>query len=260
MSNTLSVLSSQKLTMSSREIAELTGKRHDHVIRDVEKMLSELNLDAPKFGDTYLDSQNRHQRQYVLPKDETICLIAGYNIKARMAIIKRWQELESKTIEPAFQLPDFTNPIIAARAWADEVEAKQAALEKLEHAGGEIDRLQGVCNTMAAQFTPGMTPHEFCRQLNGVNIQQVQNRLAAKGILIKKVYEGKVLGYQVSSSYRDRYFAERTQTYEGKTRFYVVLTKAGAKFLYKLYLSKQLPMKSNWDGRMSHMLEGEVKS
>jgi anti-repressor protein len=35
-------------------------------------------------------------------------------------------ELESKTL---FTLPDFTNPAEAARAWADEVEAKQKALE-----------------------------------------------------------------------------------------------------------------------------------
>ncbi len=39
-------------TMSSREIAELCGKRHDHVMRDIKKMLEELN--APKFGGVIL--------------------------------------------------------------------------------------------------------------------------------------------------------------------------------------------------------------
>lgn len=85
----------ENLTMSSREIAELTGKQPQHVKRDIELMLSELGKDVSSFGRIYKDSMNRDQTEYVLPKDETICLVAGYNVQARMAIIKRWQELES---------------------------------------------------------------------------------------------------------------------------------------------------------------------
>ena len=46
-------------SMTSREIAELTGKRHDHVIRDIETMLIELEIDLPKFGSIYKDSYGR---------------------------------------------------------------------------------------------------------------------------------------------------------------------------------------------------------
>lgn len=37
------------LTMSSLEIAELTGKRHAHVLRDIRGMFDELGIE-PNFG------------------------------------------------------------------------------------------------------------------------------------------------------------------------------------------------------------------
>lgn len=39
----------EQMTISSREIAEITEKRHDHVMRDIRNMKDEL--DAPKFGE-----------------------------------------------------------------------------------------------------------------------------------------------------------------------------------------------------------------
>ncbi|EOV1170812.1 Rha family transcriptional regulator [Vibrio fluvialis] len=50
--------------MNSREIAELTGKRHDNVKADVTKMLDELNLDVLNFQGIYFDAQNRKQTEY----------------------------------------------------------------------------------------------------------------------------------------------------------------------------------------------------
>ncbi len=79
--------------MSSREIAELTGKQHFHVKRDIESMLNELKLDTSKFGDIYFDAQNRKQTEYKLDRNLTLTLVSGYNIKLRHAIIKRLDEL-----------------------------------------------------------------------------------------------------------------------------------------------------------------------
>ena len=58
-------------TMTSREIAELTGKRHDHVMTDIRKMLSELGLDAPEFSGTYRTDRNAPDMTRNLDDDET---------------------------------------------------------------------------------------------------------------------------------------------------------------------------------------------
>ena len=52
--------------MSSREISELTGKRHPDVMRDIWVMAEQLELDVSKFACIYRDSQNREQREYLL--------------------------------------------------------------------------------------------------------------------------------------------------------------------------------------------------
>lgn len=111
-------------TMTSLEIAELTGKEHGHVKRDIVNMLELLNKDASSFGYIYLDSYKREQSGYRLPYDETICLLTGYDVKARMAVIKRWQELEAK---PAFQVPTTLSGALRLAAEQAEVIEQQAA-------------------------------------------------------------------------------------------------------------------------------------
>ncbi len=89
---------SEQKTMSSRVIADLTEKRHDHVKRDVENMLGQLGLDIPKFGGIYFDAQNRQQTEYLLDEELTMTLVTGYNIVLRNRVIKRWKELESREL------------------------------------------------------------------------------------------------------------------------------------------------------------------
>lgn len=134
----LMTTNNQPLTMSSREIAELTGKRHDHVLRDIRVMLSGLELDkpdSPNFGGIYIDDSNRRRECFLLPKDLTITLISGYNVKMRHTITTRWIELEEKQ-KP--QLPDFSDPVAAARAWANETEQKLIAQKQLELAAPKV--------------------------------------------------------------------------------------------------------------------------
>lgn len=105
----LSDLFVSNLKMTTREISEVTGKRHDHVKRDTDVMFKELGLDAPNFGVIYLDSRNRQQIEYVLDEELTLTLVTGYSIKLRNAVIKRWKQLENQTVS----LQDEINKICA---------------------------------------------------------------------------------------------------------------------------------------------------
>lgn len=94
----LSDLLNSDITMTSREIAEVTGKRLYHVNRDILAMLNELDLDKSKFGSIYFDNKNRQQVEYVLDEELTLTLVTGYSIKLRNAVIKRWKQLENQTV------------------------------------------------------------------------------------------------------------------------------------------------------------------
>ena len=95
------IQASSNLTMSSREIAELTGKDHKHVLADVRKMLGELLLNSADFSAEYQDSTGRTLPMFTLPKRETLILVSGYSIELRARIIDRWQELEAQVAKPA---------------------------------------------------------------------------------------------------------------------------------------------------------------
>lgn len=92
--NALNTMNNEIKTMSSVEIAELTGKDHSSVVmRDIRNMIEELGIDAAKVQSQYQGSR-RMEKCYKLDKELTMTLITGYSIKLRHAIIKRWEQLE----------------------------------------------------------------------------------------------------------------------------------------------------------------------
>ncbi len=83
--------------MSSLEIAELTGKRHDHVMFDIRKMLEELGNLTPDFSGV-TKVRGKEYECFNLPKRETLILVSGYSTELRAKIIDRWQLLEENLV------------------------------------------------------------------------------------------------------------------------------------------------------------------
>lgn len=123
------------ITMTSREIAELTGSTHDNVLKTVRGLVdrgvvsrNETPYTHPQNGQTYTE--------FRLSYRDTMVVVSGYSVELRAKIIDRWQELEASV---APQLPDFTNPVAAARAWADAVEKTQIQAIELDAQQAQIE-------------------------------------------------------------------------------------------------------------------------
>jgi anti-repressor protein len=123
------------VTMSSREIADLTGKRHDNVKRDVEKMIAELGEDILKFEGIYSDSMNRDQTEYRLDRELTETLLLGYSAPLRLKVIRRLRELEERISgsNVSYLIPkSLPEALRLAADLADKVEEQKALIGNLE--------------------------------------------------------------------------------------------------------------------------------
>ena len=128
-------------TMSSLEIAKLTGKPHNDVMKAIRAM--EPSWEKVSQGKFSLSSRKVQQPNggvreypcYELTKTECLYVATKFNDEARAKLVLRWEELEQKQRASMLQLPDFTDPAEAAMAWAKEYrEKKMLAIEnkKLE--------------------------------------------------------------------------------------------------------------------------------
>ncbi|MGP0902929.1 phage antirepressor KilAC domain-containing protein [Serratia sp. CY76391] len=117
-------------TMSSREIAELTGKRHDHVLADCRKMFESLNIQSTEFSGDYQDARGRTYQEFLLDQDLTMTLVMGYSIPLRHKVAKRWRELESAAPALPQNLPE---ALRLAADLAEEKQRLQSHVNQLEH-------------------------------------------------------------------------------------------------------------------------------
>lgn len=85
-------LHSGRPATTSLEVAKFFGKRHDHVLRDVDALLSQLpeNSLQPNFGETYQEQETplgvKQVRMFILYRDGFMLLVMGYTGKKALAM------------------------------------------------------------------------------------------------------------------------------------------------------------------------------
>ena len=130
-----------KPCVTSRQMADAFGKEHYNVVRDIRNTIdkcsesfSALNFELAE----YADEQGKPRPMYLLSKDGLMMVTMGYTtpeaMRIKEAYIAKFNEMEECLRGP--KLPDFSNPALAARAWAEEYEQRLLA----EHQRDEVIR------------------------------------------------------------------------------------------------------------------------
>ncbi|WP_295586067.1 Rha family transcriptional regulator [uncultured Lamprocystis sp.] len=125
-------------TMLSVEIAEITGKSHRNVVRDLRKLEEQGVIELPRFEHLQeINTVDGHptgtRTVYHLPKRETLILTSGYSAVQRAAIIDRWLALETQVAgpaRPASPVTGATTKTIDLARYAELLEAENAQLRE----------------------------------------------------------------------------------------------------------------------------------
>lgn len=126
------------VTMSSLELVDFINAyegrndlTHANFMAKVPKVLGEGGV--IQFKDTYVHPQNGQVYPcYNFPKREACLMAMSYSYELQAKVYDRMTALEEQ--RNVASLPDFTNPVIAARAWADAEEGRLIAEKNLEEA------------------------------------------------------------------------------------------------------------------------------
>ena len=95
-----------KQTITSLEIAELTGKQHKDVLKAIRNMEPAwVNVNGRNFSlIEYEDARGRLKPCYSLTKTETLYIATKFNDEARAKLVLRWEQLEQQELERRQQL------------------------------------------------------------------------------------------------------------------------------------------------------------
>lgn len=255
--NSLSVIDGVS-GMTSLEIAEVTGKQHKHVMRDIRALLKQ-GLQQSNFGLMFKISKLGHGAErkdpyYQLTPKGCLILASGYDALLREKIINRLEALE-KNNKP--QLPetylDALKQLVASeeqkqqlalenKRQAEEIEAKTTEITELSTAISEMQpKVSYVDTILQCKDTVQVTviAQDYGKSAKAFNILLrnfgIQRKVGTAWVLYGKYIAN---GYVQSKTFT----YTRSDGTQG-ARSYTEWTQRGRLFLYEMLKNKGiLPM------------------
>ena len=142
----------KKETMTSLEIAEVTGRNHKDVMRSIREMEDAwAKVNGRKFALVeYKDAKGEMRPCYSLNKTECLYIATKFNDEARAKLVLRWEELETKE-RNQYQVPQsFAEALMLAAKQQEQIEEQQ---RQLEANSKEIVELNGAIAEMEPKVT-----------------------------------------------------------------------------------------------------------
>ena len=142
----------KKETMTSLEIAEVTGRNHKDVMRSIREMEEAwVKVNGRKFALVeYKDAKGEMRPCYSLNKTECLYIATKFNDEARAKLVLRWEELETKE-RNQYQVPQsFAEALMLAAKQQEQIEEQQ---RQLEANSKEIVELNGAIAEMQPKVT-----------------------------------------------------------------------------------------------------------
>ncbi len=140
------------LTMSSVEIAELTGKRHDNVMRKAKELAEKGIITSPQIEELFTvgNGAKNSRTIYRLNKTESLNLVANLSPEFTARIIDRWQALEAQ--QPAFEIPQtLPDALMLAAQLAQEAARLEAELKAAEPKLLALDKIAVAKDSLCLQ-------------------------------------------------------------------------------------------------------------
>ena len=141
-----------QIVTDSRSVAEHFGKRHNDVTEVIRKLLATEKSVTKMFHESKFEYRGQEFPMYLMNRDGFSLLVMGFTgakaLEWKLKYIEAFNEMEKQLVNKnTLALPDFTNPVEAARAWANEYEAKQKALTENAVMKPKADFYDTVANT-----------------------------------------------------------------------------------------------------------------
>lgn len=122
----MQIIAQNTVTMSSREMAELTGKRHDSVKRTIVSLFDGGVIDQPQIVDGLKAANQVVTTEYLVGKRDSFVVVARLCPEFTARLVDRWQELEA---QQHFAIPSTLSAALRLAAdQQDVIEAQTAQL------------------------------------------------------------------------------------------------------------------------------------
>jgi phage regulator Rha-like protein len=214
----LPVIGAQRMT--SLEIAEVTGKQHKHLMRDIRNMEAAWEkVNGSKFGLVdYRDAKGELRPCYSLSKMECLYIATKFNDEARAKLVIRWQQLEQERI-------------------AHKCVRKLLVTD--EDVMNEAQRIIGRTIVSFNKHADGCITASDIAEAIGMEVKDLNSFLTDKKV--QKWARGQ---YRLTPEYeglglaQDRLFIYYSKDGKQKERTYLVWTPKGAEMIDKLIFEK----------------------